>query len=473
MVIRAVFFDMGGTIETYWHTTELRLKAMPDIKACLRSAGIETGLDDHELFRSISAGYGRYHEWSIKTMEELQPQQVWSDYILKPFAIDPQKITPVAEDLMYLLESRFFHREMRPEVPSVLETIQKLNLKIGLISNICSQNLVPANLDKYGIRHYFDPIILSSNYRRRKPDPAIFHFAANQAGVPTSECMYVGDRIARDVVGARRAGYGVAIQIVHEFEHGENETGAVPDHKIQKLTELVDILEKDIQDGRSAIKDQKRVHAILFDAGDILYFRPERGQYLRTFLSEINLSNKEISDEKRNNYRDKAFNGEISQREHRQAVLDLYGIHEPGLIERGIQAMEKDDNNIRFFDGVRDTLISLKKEGFLLGIITDTANPIHVKLSWFEQGGFGHVWDSIISSQELGVEKPDPGSYNAALKQLGLCAYQTVFVGHSPEELDGARELGMRTIAFNYGENAKADYYINKFSELLKVPILH
>ena len=79
----------------------------------------------------------------------------------------------------------------------------------------------------------------------------------------------------------------------------------------------------------------------------------------------------------------------------------------------------------------------------MLGIITDTANPIHVKLSWFERGGFGHVWDSIISSQELGMEKPDPRIYLAVLRQLGLKVNQAVLVGHSSDELDGARIIEM------------------------------
>ena len=82
------------------------------------------------------------------------------------------------------------------------------------------------------------------------------------------------------------------------------------------------------------------------------------------------------------------------------------------------------------------------------------------------------MWDSIISSQEIGVEKPDPRIYAAALQQLGLSAQQAVFVGHSPEELDGAHAIGMKTIAFNYGETAKADFYIGNFADLLSVPVI-
>jgi putative hydrolase of the HAD superfamily len=108
----------------------------------------------------------------------------------------------------------------------------------------------------------------------------------------------------------------------------------------------------------------------------------------------------------------------------------------------------------------------------MLGIITDTANPVHVKLSWFERGGFGNVWDTIISSQEFGIEKPDPRIYFAALQQLGLKADQAVFVGHCPEELEGARTCGMKTVAFNYEASAKAEYFIDNFSDLLQIPYI-
>ena len=65
-----------------------------------------------------------------------------------------------------------------------------------------------------------------------------------------------------------------------------------------------------------------------------------------------------------------------------------------------------------------------------------------------------------------------PAIYTAALLQLGVDAQQAVFVGHSPEELDGARTVGMQTVAFNYGKDARADFYIKDFSDLLKVPVI-
>jgi putative hydrolase of the HAD superfamily len=472
MGIKAVFFDMGGTLEKVWYTPELRLQAVPEMKTMLRSAGVDLGLNDKEFYQLVSTNYGRYHQWAIDTMNELSPERVWSEFILSGHCFDIDRLTSSAEELMFLLESRFFQREFRPEVPAALKGLRGMGLKIGLISNVCCRGLVPANLKQYGIRNYFDPIVLSGEYGRRKPDPAIFHYAARLANVPTGECIYVGDRIARDIDGACRAGFSAAIQIINDFDHGELDDGPEPDLIINRMDEMLDFVRAKMGNTGCKPACQSGVRGLLFDAGDILYFRPHRDRKLREFLDGLGLSDMPIPVEKKMELREQAFHGEISQEEYRQALLGLYGISNPVLMERGLQAMDDDDNDVEVFKGVPETLMALKETGFLLGIITDTANPIHTKLGWFERAGFGNVWDSFISSMELGFKKPDPRIYQAALTQLGLSVDQVVFVGHSPDELDGAREIKMKTIAFNYEESVQADYYIDKFEDLLHVPIL-
>jgi len=214
------------------------------------------------------------------------------------------------------------------------------------------------------------------------------------------------------------------------------------------------------------------IRAFLFDAGDILYHRPQRGLGFKAFLEGLGLNAEDNHAEAKEKLVQQAYCGQISQDEYREAVVRLFGVAQPEQIERGKQILHDQDNDVQFYEGVRETLIALKEKGYLLGIITDTAAPIHVKLRWFEQGGFGHVWDSIISSSEVGVRKPDPAIYQAALRQLGLAADQAIFVGHKSTELLGAREAGFHTIAFNYEPGAEADAYIQHFSDLLKAPFL-
>jgi putative hydrolase of the HAD superfamily len=475
MNIQAVFFDMGGTIDTYGYTRELRLERTPGIQERLLTAGIDLGLCNEKLYDVVSNGLARYHSWSLESQEELSSACVWGDFILPDYSFDRRALDLIAEDLMCYIETSYYERKMRPEVPAALEAIKQMGLKIGLISNVNSRGQVPTNLTEYRLERYFNPIVLSCGYGRRKPDPAIFHYAARLANVPTSHCAIVGDRISRDILGARRAGFRLAVQIKHNFAHGERDEGATPDFVIEQMTEIIDILRAERQRSSTVLQPAPpspcSIRALVFDAGDMLYYRAERGKFFTEFLEELGLDSEETYASERYLLRQQAYRGEMDQEEYQREILNLHGITEPEQIARGLKAMKKDENNVQFFDGVKETLLILKDEGYLLAIVTDTANPLHAKLSWFEHGGFGHVWDVITSSLDVGVRKPDPKIYYAALEQLGVTVEQTVFLGHKKSELEGARAVGMKTIAFNYDKDAPADYYVENFADILKVPL--
>ena len=468
MNIRAVIFDMGGTLETYGYTRELRLKATAGIQKILEDACIHLDLSDESLLGVVTSGLQRYHNFRLQSLVEYSPQKVWREFILKEFSGNQMITDEIAEKLMTYIETHYYIREMRPEIPNVLKAIQESGLKIGLISNVISRGQVLASLKDYKIEKYFDPIVLSSECGIRKPDPSIFHHTARLMNVPTSACVYVGDRIARDIVGAQKAGFRLAIQIQHDFEHGEEDEGATPDALICSMTELIDILNAE-QDKPEKLPSSQ-IRAFLFDAGDVLYHRPNQGENILSFLKENGLDTEKDHSFEKKSLTQKAFSGQIDQDEYYENYLQIFGVNDPEQIQRGKKILEEENLDVHFFEGVRETLISLKNQGYLLGVITDTANSIHTKLSWFERGGFGHVWDSIISSKDIGVQKPNPEIYFAALKQLGLSPKQAAFIGHDISELNGARAVGLKTIAFNYDDGAKADHFINRFSELLELP---
>jgi putative hydrolase of the HAD superfamily len=335
--------------------------------------------------------------------------------------------------------------------------------------------LVPGKLEEYKIRHYFDPLVLSSEYGRRKPDPAIFHHAARLANVPTSKCLYVGDRVARDIIGAHKAGFRLAVQIHNEFNHGEPDEGDIPDVSITHMNELLAIVEDEFRKPdhkKSIYTNESTVQAIFFDAGDVLYYREQIGSRLKKYLASLGLDTNMINKDESRALMVQAHRGQINQDQYRESILHIFGIDQPEQIKHGKQIMAEDDDAVIIFPGVPDTLRSLKAKGILLGVITDTSQPLTVKLNWFERGGFVNVWDSIIPSWEVGINKPHPEIYHLALQQVGVRPDQAIFVGHKAYELAGARSVGMKTVAFNYDEDAKADFYIENFAELLAVPFL-
>ena len=165
--------------------------------------------------------------------------------------------------------------------------------------------------------------------------------------------------------------------------------------------------------------------------------------------------------------KDKAMIGEISKREYMEFRLRSMGIEDKAYLDLAIIELEKDSDDVGFFDGARETLTELKRRGYHLGIITDTYHTRETKLEWLQRNGIDQVWDVFVSSCEEGVRKPHPAIYRAALSQLDLAPSEASFVGHKRSELDGAKAVGLRTVAFNYEAKAEADDFIEQFCELL------
>ena len=60
MMLKAVFFDMGGTIDTFRYTREQRIMAVSSVRECLSRTGIITTCSDTCLAEMITAGTSEY-----------------------------------------------------------------------------------------------------------------------------------------------------------------------------------------------------------------------------------------------------------------------------------------------------------------------------------------------------------------------------------------------------------------------------
>ena len=85
MTVKTVFFDMGGTIDTFWYSPEMRLQATPGLQQLLSSHGIDLHLSDEHLYNLVTNGIARYHQWRMVSLEELPPETVWRNYILADY----------------------------------------------------------------------------------------------------------------------------------------------------------------------------------------------------------------------------------------------------------------------------------------------------------------------------------------------------------------------------------------------------
>jgi putative hydrolase of the HAD superfamily len=242
--IQAVLFDMGGTLEELYSDEAIRLEATRGLRALLRERGLDPGLSLPDLQFTVSAGLAAYQSWRDESEIELAPAIVWSKYILADHGLSRKRLLASAEEIAFFYEAHNHTRRLRPEAPAALEALRKLGFRLAIISNVNSRSLVPCKLAEYGIAHYFDPVVTSSGLGWRKPNERIFDKAARVMHLPPHACAYVGDTVSRDIIGARRAGYGLAIQI-RSFLTEKSDQGidhVPPDALIKDLGEVVGLV---------------------------------------------------------------------------------------------------------------------------------------------------------------------------------------------------------------------------------------
>jgi putative hydrolase of the HAD superfamily len=67
------------------------------------------------------------------------------------------------------------------------------------------------------------------------------------------------------------------------------------------------------------------------------------------------------------------------------------------------------------------------------------------------------LFDVIVISGQVGVQKPDPAIYHVTLERLGLAPQETIFVDDFARNIEAAQALGMETLHFRAGMDWQAE----------------
>ena len=188
-----------------------------------------------ELEARIVEGDKQYKAWRSQSFIALPSVERWTRFLLPDLPSDVVK--QHAAELQNLWSESRGLKKVPKETISTLKELDKRGYLLGTISHTS-----PKYLAASGVLPLFKTIIYASEFGRRKPHPAPFLEAARRVGVLPHECAYVGDRPSRDVIGAREAGFGMAIQLSLSSETPEVEPCPMwPDAIMQSLDELLDL----------------------------------------------------------------------------------------------------------------------------------------------------------------------------------------------------------------------------------------
>lgn len=234
--INTIFFDLGDTFrviradEAYMNAAKTRIAEL---------LGVEE--DPIAFFgRVIEPRYDVYREWALKFYCEAPEKVLWTRWLAYDFP--REKVEAAASELTYEYRKTKGERVVTDGGIETVKELHKRGYTLGIISDLVGVNEVDEWLDRDGLRPYFKTVQQSSVTLIRKPHPAIYYYALEETGADPARCVYVGDNLNRDIVGAKAAGFGMTIGVRYPGKKAQTVTEEnKPDQFITHFKQLLDI----------------------------------------------------------------------------------------------------------------------------------------------------------------------------------------------------------------------------------------
>ena len=224
--VRAIIYDAGRTL------LKPRMEP-PDIWDFL---GGQLGVEFARERPLPDVGHYFYRNMLGKYDSDARARGFWNSYYVK--AMQETDVDESDDDLQAAANALYSWYQqpeqwlMYPEVPEMLQRVQALGLRQGVISD-WGTDLVSL-LHAHDVSAHFDFVVASATVGAAKPHPDIFHYALARAGLQASEALYIGDSYISDVLGARAVGI-TAVLIDREQR--------APEVDCPVVTSLLDVLE--------------------------------------------------------------------------------------------------------------------------------------------------------------------------------------------------------------------------------------
>lgn len=197
----------------------------------------------------------------------------------------------------------------------------------------------------------------------------------------------------------------------------------------------------------------ERVDVVLFDAGGVLldldyaYLRrlieARHGAVTIEQLAQLEAQARmEI-------HRQVAGGGRVSDawRDYFHVILARVGVpaaEQDGVIDSLWEAHQRFGLWTVAIPGGPEVVADLKRRGFRLGVVSNAEGRVEQDL---ESAGYRGLFETVIDSHVVGVEKPDPEIFRIALKGLDAAAQNALYVGDLPAvDLAGARAAGLAPV---------------------------
>ncbi|MDO6594240.1 HAD family hydrolase [Neptuniibacter sp. 1_MG-2023] len=135
------------------------------------------------------------------------------------------------------------------------------------------------------------------------------------------------------------------------------------------------------------------------------------------------------------------------------------------LTEQAFDVFLHARQQVSYFEHARETLLALKKQGYILGALSNGNADIH-------KVGLADVMDFQFKADDVGAMKPHPLMFEQMLAHTNLRPEQVIHIGDNPQhDIEGAEAAGLWTIWVNLKQDAhipNASKEVNCLSEIVE-----
>ena len=224
LMIRAVIFDFDGTLVDFVESDTAALKYIHGLT--------DSDCTAEEFSEASVEGIMQFHELVVSGK-------------IDPLLMFKYRLSYAFKKMEMTWEDRFtdVHRELLlKEIKAYSGAGDMLNnlvnrVKLGLITNASDSVLQRQRIEASGMREFFREILITGEIGLSKPDPEIFQLIAKRLDVFPEECLFVGDSVQYDIIGAASAGMKTVI-----FSANRTDT-KVADYEAENIRELTVLIE--------------------------------------------------------------------------------------------------------------------------------------------------------------------------------------------------------------------------------------
>ncbi|BCL84370.1 HAD family hydrolase [Ktedonobacteria bacterium brp13] len=242
MALRAVIFDLGGTLIDWpdWDEDIQRRWAL-SYDYLVEHAPLRSWPERGEYVRCMREAEAEHWQRVNTLHTSNSPAEVLCDGFTKlQCEVGSQELLFALDGYANAVIGWAF---VFPDAVQTLLILRKRGLRLGLLSNTWwAAAWHDADLATHGLTSLLDVVVYTSDIPYSKPHAEAFYTVTRRLGVDASECVMVGDRLDADIIGAQGIGMRSIWKKTSYLWPAPAE--AMPDAIITDLEELLPLIEQ-------------------------------------------------------------------------------------------------------------------------------------------------------------------------------------------------------------------------------------